>query len=231
VTITDALAQELTKRFGPRRARLTVPDGVRSPGATTFAAVGPRDAPRVVYAGHLYPWKGVEVLIDAVALLPGVTCTIVGGHPGEPDLLRLEHRAAALGIRDRVRFIGMVRPSEVSAHLATAHVLVLPNTPSGVSERYTSPLKLFEYLAAGRPIVASDLPALREVVRHDVEAWLVAPGDAQALAAGVAHVLENPEVASRLANAGHARSASFTWDARAARLDELFGAVTERRRS
>jgi glycosyltransferase involved in cell wall biosynthesis len=225
VTITDALAQELAKRFGPRRTLLTVPDGVRLSGATTFAPAGSGDAPHVVYAGHLYPWKGVDVLIDAVALLPGVTCTIVGGLPGEPDLMRLEHRAAALGIRDRVRFTGMVRPSEVSAHLATAHVLVLPNTPSGVSERYTSPLKLFEYLAAGRPIVASDLPALREVVRHDVEAWLVTPGDAAVLAGGIAHVLADADLAARLAGAGRALSASFTWDARAERLEDVFRAV------
>jgi glycosyltransferase involved in cell wall biosynthesis len=229
VTITDALAQELAQRFGPRRARLTIPDGVRSPGSASVDALEHGDRPHVVYAGHLYPWKGVDVLIEAVARLPGVACTIVGGLAGEPDLLRLEHRAAALGIRDRVRFTGMVRPTEVAAHLEAADVLVLPNTPSGVSERYTSPLKLFEYLAAGRPIVASDLPALREVVRHGVDAWLVTPGDPAALAAGVAHVLAERDLAARLADAGRARAASFTWDARAARLDELFREVAKDR--
>jgi glycosyltransferase involved in cell wall biosynthesis len=222
VTITDQLAQELTGRFGTRRAHETVPDGVRSAAARTFAARVRGERPHVMYAGHLYPWKGVDVLIDAVASLPGVACTIVGGHPGEADLLRLEHRAAALGVRDRVRFTGMVRPSDVPAHLAAADVLVLPNTPSTVSERYTSPLKLFEYLAAGRPIVASDLPAVREVVRHGVDAWLVVPGDAAALAAGIAHVLAHPDLAGRMADAGRARSAAFTWDSRAERLETLF---------
>jgi glycosyltransferase involved in cell wall biosynthesis len=222
VTITEQLAQELTKRFGSRETRRTVPDGVRSTGAGTSEAPARGDQPHVVYAGHLYPWKGVDVLIDAIARLPGVSCTIVGGHPGETDLLRLQHRAAALGVRDRIHFTGMVRPSDVPAHLASAHVLVLPNTPSGVSERYTSPLKLFEYLAAARPIVASDLPALREIVRHGVEAWLVEPGDATALASGIGRVLADSDLAARLAHAGRERAASFTWEARAERLEELF---------
>ncbi len=225
VTITEQLARELAGWFGPRRTQRTVPDGVRSPGSGESDPPARGGQPHVVYAGHLYPWKGVDVLIDAIARLPDVRCTIVGGLPGEGDLLRLQHRAAALGVRDRVHFTGMVRPSEVPAHLASAHVLVLPNTPSGVSERYTSPLKLFEYLAAARPIVASDLPAVREIVRHGVEAWLVTPGDAAALADGIAHVLADADLATRLSGAGRALSASFTWDARAERLEDVFRAV------
>jgi glycosyltransferase involved in cell wall biosynthesis len=231
VTITEALAHELAARFGARDARLTVPDGVRAPTAATPAPALKPDRAHVVYAGHLYPWKGVDVLLDAVARLPRVTCTIVGGHPGESDLLRLQHRAASLAVSDRVRFIGMVPPAEVPAHLAQAHVLVLPNIPSGVSERYTSPLKLFEYLAAARPIVASDLPALREVVTHGIDAWLVAPGDAAALAAGIAQVLADAALAARLAEAGRLRSMSFTWEARAERLEQLLSAVSGPARS
>ena len=83
---------------------------------------------------------------------------------------------------------GQVPPDEVAAHLASADVLALPNTATSISERYTSPLKLFEYMAAGRPIVVSDLPAIREIVRHGESAWLVAPGDAAALAAGIGRV-------------------------------------------
>ena len=117
--------------------------------------------------------------------LPGVNGIVVGGHPGEADLARLERRANELGLGPRVAFTGMVRPREVAARLEPADVLVLPNPATAASERYTSPLKLFEYLALGRPIVASDLPAFREVVRHRENALLFEAGSAPALAAAV----------------------------------------------
>ena len=119
--------------------------------------------PAVVgYSGHLYPWKGVDLLLDALAELPGVRGLVVGGHPGgAATSARLQNRArASLACESRVTFTGMVRPREVAARLEPADVLVLPNPATVVSERYTSPLKLFEYLALGRPIVASDLPGV-----------------------------------------------------------------------
>ena len=82
---------------------------------------------------------------------------IVGGQPGETDHVRLDALARELGIHDRVTFTGWLPPASVVVELARANALVLPNTPTHTSERYTSPLKLFEYLAAGRPIIASDL--------------------------------------------------------------------------
>ena len=162
-TITAALASELADRFGPRDVAV-VPDGVALDAARTPPPRVSGAAPTVVYAGHLYPWKGVETLLDALHLLPGVQATVIGGHPGEPDLKRLQDRAAQLGVGDRVRFTGLVEPPRVASLLGEADVLVLPNVQTTISAAYTSPLKLFEYMAAGRPIVASDLPALREVV-------------------------------------------------------------------
>jgi len=111
----------------------------------------------------------------------------------------------------------------------TFDVLVLPNTPGRVSAAYTSPLKLFEYMASGRPIVASDLPALREVLRPDGNAVLVEAGDAGALAAGLARVLADPALASRLAAQARADVRAYTWDSRAGRIEALLEAVTGRR--
>ena len=92
-------------------------------------------------------------------------------------------------------------------------MLVLPNPASAISSRFTSPLKLFEYMAAGRPIVASDLPALREVLTPDADAVLVAPGNAGALAAGIRRVVTDP-IARRPARRGRrcSRSVDFTWE-------------------
>ena len=182
VTITRALAQELESTYGPRDHVHVVPDGAPAVSGAMPPPPSGSEAAIVGYAGHLYPWKGADVLIEALALAPGLGGLMIGGHPGEPDLERLKRLAAARGIADRVEFTGLVAPRDVMGHLMRASVLVIPNTASTISERYTSPLKLFEYLSAGRAIVASDLPALREVLTDQHTAVLVAPGDAAALA-------------------------------------------------
>ncbi|MDQ3421280.1 MAG: glycosyltransferase family 4 protein, partial [Acidobacteriota bacterium] len=84
VTITGALANELERRFGPRHKLAVVPDGMRPP---TAPAAPPLDgsAPVAGYAGHLYAWKGVDLLLQAIAAVPDVRGLIVGGHSAEPD--------------------------------------------------------------------------------------------------------------------------------------------------
>jgi glycosyltransferase involved in cell wall biosynthesis len=226
VTITRALAGELTERFGPRERVFVVPDGTSDASVTAAPAPPPPPAGGIVagYAGHLYPWKGVDVLIRALALTPDLRGLIVGGHPGETDRARVEQLARDLGLADRVTFTGLVAPADVAGHLARAAILVLPNTASAISERYTSPLKLFEYLALGRPIVASDLPAIREVVGPG-EAVLVPPGDPRALAAALTDLAADPARAASLAAAGRALAPQYTWSARALRLEAALAAV------
>jgi len=229
VTLTAAHAEELAERFGPRPGAAVVPDGARLAAARRFTWTGPRASrPVVGYAGHLYPWKGVDVLIEALATLPDVDACIVGGHPREPDLARLTALAATRGLDPRVRFTGLVPPGEVAGLLDGADVLVLPNTATEVSARYTSPLKLFEYLAAGRPIVASRLPALEEVLVHEENALLVAPGDAAALAAAIDRVTRDPALALRLARRAFTDAERFTWARRAERLDAILARAVGR---
>jgi glycosyltransferase involved in cell wall biosynthesis len=90
-------------------------------------------------------------------------------------------------------------------------------------------LKLFEYMAAGRPIVASDLPAIREVLHHEVDALLVAPDDPVALAAGIERLLADPVLARRLAAASLAAVPNYSWDRRAERLESLFDGIRSAR--
>ena len=229
VTITRALAQDLEARFGRRARTAVIPDGVRvGPGGLHGAAgrPAPGGRPVVAYAGHLYPWKGVDVLLEALTAVTEADGLIVGGHEREPDLARTRTLAERLGIAGRVTFAGRVDPPEVQALLAGAAVLVLPNPDSAISTRFTSPLKLFEYMAAGRPIVASDLPAIREVLTPDVHAVLVAPGSAAALAAGIRRLLSDPELGARLGSAAATAVLDYTWDRRAERLEALLHHVT-----
>lgn len=225
ITLTRALAVEMVERFGVRPRLAVVPDGVRLEEPSAVSRPLP-EVPTVAYAGHLYPWKGVDVLLEALARLPNVRGLIIGGHERESDLPRCRAMAEDLSLRDRVTFTGMVAPADVATRLAAADILVLPNPALTISRAYTSPLKLFEYMAAGRPIVASDLPAIREVLDED-SAVLVTPGSAAALAEGIRRLIGEPALACHVAKNALQRVRAYTWDVRAARLEEAFRHVIE----
>jgi len=232
VTITRALADDLAARYGARERVFVVPDGSHSAPAPGRPQAAPRthhSAVRTVgYAGHLYPWKGADVFVRALALAPHLRGLIVGGHPGEADRARIDQLIATLGLTDRVLVTGQIAPADVLPRLESADVLVLPNTASAISERYTSPLKLFEYLTLGRPIVASDLPAIREVLTDGRTALLVPPGDPQALAAALTRVAADEALAGALGAAAAALAPEYTWARRAERLETALGEAARR---
>jgi glycosyltransferase involved in cell wall biosynthesis len=117
----------------------------------------------------------------------------------------------------------------VAARLRDADVLILPNRPSAISTDFTSPLKLFEYMASGRPIVASDLPSFREILRDGENALLVEAGNPQALVAGITRIKDDPALAARLARQAAADVRDYTWPRRAERLEAYFRTVVETR--
>jgi glycosyltransferase involved in cell wall biosynthesis len=232
VTITAGLKQELERRFGSRATVAVVPDGVRLPasdaslpGAEEQSSTTDERPFTIGYAGHLYPWKGVELVIEAVAGLADTRGLIVGGHDREPDLARLKAYAEKIFCSLRVTFTGMVPPADVAARLRDADVLVLPNPPSAISRAFTSPLKLFEYMASGRPIVASDLPSIREVLTDGRNALLVEAGNAHAVTDGVRRIKDDPALGRRLAAQALEDVRAFTWEARAARIEALLAEV------
>jgi glycosyltransferase involved in cell wall biosynthesis len=235
VTITAGLMQELQRRFSSRPHVAVVPDGVRlaDDGSSPPDAEQPPAAERpftIGYAGHLYPWKGVDLVIEAVAALPDTQALIVGGHAQEPDLARIRALAEQVFAASRVTFTGMVPPPAVAERLREADLLVLPNPRSALSSEFVSPLKLFEYMASGRPIVASDLPSIREVLTDGGNALLFEPGNPQALTAAIRRIREDAELGRRLAARALADVRSYTWAKRAERLETLFDAVRGGRR-
>lgn len=217
VTITRALSDELSARFGPRSGVFVIPDGA-SP-SKALPAGNPATPFMAAYAGHLYPWKGVDVFLHALTHAPAIRGLIVGGHPGESDLGRVQQLVKNLGLSDRVSITGLVPHAEVRARLTNASALVLPNTASAISERYTSPLKLFEYLTMGRPIVASDLPSIREIVTDGKDALLVPAGDPVALAGALQRLAADSTLSATLSAQALALAATYTWDRRAERLE------------
>lgn len=167
------------------------------------------------YWGSLLGWKGVDVLLRAAAHLPDKVVAIAGGRPEEVAAKRKEYPG------DNIIFLGHRPYTELGAFLAAADILVLPNVPgTALSERYTSPLKLFEYMGAAKPIVASRLPAIEEAV-SEREVFFFEAGSPEDLSRVIDEVVKDPRDAQ--ARAEHARLSvqANTWDAYAERLLEL----------
>ena len=118
-------------------------------------------------------------------------------------------------MNDRVLFTGFLPPHELSEQRERADVFVIPLLDSTTARRFTSPLKLFEAMAAGRPIVASDLPSIREVLVHEENALLVPPGDARALASAIDRLLVDDSLSVRLAERAGKDVRAYSWDRRA----------------
>ncbi len=214
VTITGALQKALEERHGKIAPSRMIPDGTRIPMAPP-AFEGPHSPPSVYYIGQLYPWKGVDVLLEAMRYVSGAELVIVGGLPPEPDLDRLKRLASKLSLEDRVRFRGFVPPPELPAERARADLFVIPLLDSTTARLFTSPLKLFEAMASGRPVVASDLPSIREVLTHEKNALLVPPGDARALAGAIERLLRERDLSRRLAARAFEDVKAYSWDRRA----------------
>jgi len=119
--------------------------------------------------------------------------------------------------RARVDMRGSVTNDQVPSYLAAADVFV---SPAVGQESFG--IALVEAMAAGRPVVATDIPGYREVVSNGVEGLLVPPRDPEALAAGLIEVLRKPELATRLGEAGRERARTFDWPIVVDRLEELY---------
>ncbi len=219
ITISDALRDDLVASGIERERILVARDGVHlarfagMPDAVTARRhLHLPEKPTLVYAGQFYPWKGVDTLIEAMAHLPDAQLLVVGGDAQNlPRVVGLAQHVAP----GRVHFAGTVPHATVPFHLSGGDVVVLPNSgKEEISARFTSPLKLFEAMASRRPIVASDIPSLREVLTHDRDAVLVAPDDPVALAAGVAALLADGARGRRLATAALEEVSAFDWSAR-----------------
>jgi glycosyltransferase involved in cell wall biosynthesis len=183
----------------------------------------PLDMKLVTYVGHLYAWKGVDVLIESAEMSLGHKDTlfvIVGGT--DKDIEKYRRIVETRGLSN-VRLVGHRPKRDIPAYLRASDVLVIPNVPiSRESSEYTSPIKLFEYMASGVPIVASDLPSLRAIVsEHEVS--FVPPQDAQALSVAIQETIRAHVEAEVRATLARSLVERFSWSARAEAILNFLG--------
>lgn len=217
VVISNGLKKSLMKLGVHAEKILVAPDAV---DLSEFAIAPSRDAWKVhhvdpqkkiaLYTGHFYGWKGADTFARTAAFLPSnIEVVVMGGV--DQELASFQKSYAG----KRVHSIGYQPRERIPIYLMSADVLVLPNSAKPkISSDYTSPLKLFQYMASGVPIVASDLPSIREILTDEMAFWFT-PDDAHALAHQIEYVLSHPDEARQKAARAREEVKKYTWDARA----------------
>jgi glycosyltransferase involved in cell wall biosynthesis len=236
VALTGEMRQQVIDTGVPAGRVMVAPDAVDLARFDTPAdraecrrRVGlPPDRPVIGYVGRFETMgmdKGIPTLVRALPAIAGPArdrrplLLCVGGPLDRVSAylaLARQHGVSA----DDVRFVDRVPPVEVPYWMKACDAGTIPFDWTEHFARHASPLKMFEYMAAGVPVVASDLPALREVLRHGENALLVPPGDPAGLARALTEVLGNPALADRLASRARQDVARHTWGGRARRVLE-----------
>lgn len=169
----------------------------------------------VLYTGHLYKWKGVYTVLPVAKQLPDIEFYFVGGLP--QDIEKFNNKVKELGIKN-IHTLGHKPIDMVPYYLKAADVLLLPNDGDfKEAELYTSPIKMFEYMSSNRPIIASDLPSMREVL-SDKNALIVNVKSIENFKQALIKIFNNKELANSLAQQARQDVESRSWKNRANRV-------------
>jgi glycosyltransferase involved in cell wall biosynthesis len=221
----------MVRAVSPRAAEMAIEYGAPADrvfaisNAVDIAAIPPpgpptnhRQSPLIGWVGSFGPWHGAPVLIEALAQLPMARAVLVG-EGAQRDVCIAQARK--LGVDDRIEWTGMIPHHEAIARLHDCDILVSPHVPSKDRPFFGSPTKMFEFMAIGRPLVASALEQIDEVLENGRTARLVRPGDVDDLVRGVRDVLQSPDRGRAMGLAARSEAeAHHTWDYRAAELIE-----------
>lgn len=220
--ITQALADKYASTYPDIRDRLVVapcaanlpervlPDEPRQPNGRPL---------RVYYVGHLYPGRGIDLILALAMLEPDLQFHIVGGE--DSDIAEWAAQASS-----NVIFHGYVRPAGLAAHYAKADICIAPLQRQvavaggrGDTSPWMSPMKLFEYMAFGKPVIVSDLPVIHEVVAPGIDGLLCPPEDVTAWQRAIRLLHGDRKLRERLGEAARRKvSEQHTWARRAARI-------------
>ena len=234
LTVNRPYAEVMAARFGVPLPAIVMNCSYRwvppDPPARRFHdRLGLDPATRVVlYQGGFSRERGIEQLLEAIGSVPGAVLVLLGYGPLQAEL---EARAADPATGGRVHVLPAVPPTELLDWVAAADVVAMPIQPSTLNHRLTTPNKLFEALAAGVPVVASDLPGMAGIVRDTGCGLLVDPTDPATIAAALRRILDAPEADRRAwrERALAAAHATYNWERQVEVLLDEYTKLTGRR--
>lgn len=223
ITTTDARAKFFARAYGiPRPLVLqNRPRLVKVEGSNRIREeLGLSEPwPIVLYQGGLQPGRGLPRLVEAAASVPNAYFVFIGGGRQAAELHKL---TAELGLEERVRFIPTVALSELPSYTASADIGVQPIENTCLNHFTTDSNKLFEYVIAGLPVVASQLPEIGKVVRNHDLGLLVPPGDTAALADAIRCLVESAELRAYYRAKAEQAAESLNWETQEQSLVELY---------
>jgi len=230
ITITQGLKDALIKKGISEDKILIAPDGVDldkfdikiTKQEARKKLNLPQDKKIALYTGHLYEWKGATVLLKAaqnfqfsISNFQNILFIFVGGT--EKDVSSFKHQVSIIKLNN-VLVVGHRPYQEIPYWLKAADVLILPNSAQEpISKYWTSPMKMFEYMASQRPIVTSDLPSIREVLDEN-NAILAEPDSPHGLAEGIKRALKNPDFSDKISAKAWETVQEYTWNKRTGRI-------------
>jgi glycosyltransferase involved in cell wall biosynthesis len=193
----------------------------RFPRGLAPALKAPANAFTVGFLGSLKPWHGLSHLVDAFEILyrkdPRIRLLLIGDGPERKSLTEKLTQRNLTGV---VHFTGLIPPSEVPRFLASIDVAVAPYPE--IEGLYFSPIKVFEYMAAGLPIVVSDIGQLSEIIQNEVTGLVCPPGDSFLLARAIEKLRQSPDLRMRFGLAARAKALrDHTWSKNADRVLHL----------
>lgn len=227
VVTTDSLRVHLLAQFPelPPDRLMVAHDGVRA-DRILEPSLRDSDPVRAVYCGSFHQGKGVETLVAAAALVPHVQFDVIGGQTAQIEAIQSQ-------ATPNVRFLGAMSYEDTQQRLPQYDIALAPygsvvrgvRTPKHESlAPWMSPLKLFEYMGAGLPIVTSDLPVLKEILQDGVTALMPPPDDPSGHAAAIRTLATDGDLRLRLARSAQSHLRAYTWENRAARILEFLKA-------
>jgi len=179
----------------------------------------------ICFVGALYEWQGVEYLVNAspniLKELPQSIFLIVGDGPSRESLTNL---ADQNGVLDKFIFTGMIPYEKVNIYINSSDICVIPRPPIK-----GSPLKLYEYMACGKPIVASDIDGIHEILKESKSGVCVAPRDPYELSEAIVSLLQDPESRKKMGESGRKYVVeNRSWENVAAKVFEVCQRVAKK---
>ena len=230
ITVSDRYAEEFVRRYGVERplVLLNCPElRGRVPANGSGRSLRRKadldgDAPIVIFQGLIALERGLEDLVAAAKQLPEVAVVMLGQGSFIPQLQEL---VDAEGVGDRVKLPGPVPSEELLSYTAGATIGVAPIEGGSLSQAYTVQNKIFEYMGAGLPIVATRLPGTERIIEEHEVGLFCEPGDVGGLADAIRRLLTDQELYRRLRENAIAASKIFNWEQESKKLLALYATL------